>query len=100
MNNNNGEISYSELQLILTLRGMILKIHKALSSLTEGHSQVSFSRWVSMWPSGTGATNILAIRLYESLQDPYINSVDTRMLYKAAQVCDVEGYKKNSLNRT
>ncbi len=76
---------------------MILKIHKTLSRLTEGHSLVSFSRWDSMWPSGTGATNILSIRLYKSLQDPYIN---TRMLYKAAQVCDVEGYcEKTSLNR-
>ncbi len=76
---------------------MILKIHKTLSRLTEGHSLVSFSRWDSMWPSGTRATNILSIRLYKSLQDPYIN---TRMLYKAAQVCDVEGYcEKTSLNR-
>lgn len=83
---------------------MILKIHKALSRLMEGHSQVSPSRWAFVWPSGTGATNILPIRLYKLPQDLYTrthtHSVDTLMLYTAVQVCDVEGYPpKKSLNR-
>lgn len=65
----------------------------------EEHSQVSPSRWAFVWPSGTGATNILPIRLYKSPHDFYTHT-HTFLLYTAVQVCDVEGYHpKKSLNR-
>lgn len=40
----------------------------------EEHSQVSPSRWAFVWPSGTGATNILPIRLYKSPHDFYTHT--------------------------
>jgi len=46
-----------------------------------------------LWPSGTGATNILPIRLYKSPHDLHTH---TFLLNTAVQLCDVEGYPPKS----